>query len=69
MTSASAARIDQNHDQPWVWLNQTTNAGAVMSATTVAARVSRRHWLASSVELSAYCSTPIGCASVATFSA
>ena len=33
MTSASAARIDQNHDQPWVWLNQTTNAGAVMSAT------------------------------------
>ena len=69
MTSASAARIDQNHDQPWVWLNQTTSAGAVMSATAVAARVSRRHWLASSAELSACCNPPIGCASVATFEA
>ncbi len=52
-TRPSAARIDQNHDQPSVWLSQTTTAGAVMSATAVAARVSRRHWLASSFELSA----------------
>ena len=69
-TSPSAATIDQNHDQPSVWFSQTTTAGAVMSATAVAARVSRRHWLASSVrELSACCNPPIGCASVATFEA
>ena len=49
----SAARIDQNHDQPSVWLSQMTTAGAVSSATAVAARVRRRHWLASSFELSA----------------
>ena len=33
-TSASAARIDQNHDQPCVWFSQTTTAGAVRSATS-----------------------------------
>jgi hypothetical protein len=68
-TSPSAATIDQNHDQPSVWFSQTTTAGAVISATTVAARVSLRHWLASSAELSACCNPPIGCASVATFEA
>jgi hypothetical protein len=35
----------------------------------VAARVSLRHWLASSAELSVCCNPPIGCASVATFEA
>ena len=48
----SAARIDQNHDQPCVWFSQTTMAGAVMSATIVAARVRRRHWTASSLDCS-----------------
>ncbi len=66
-TSASAARIDQNHDQPCVWFSQTTTAGAVRSATTVAARVRRRHWLASSFESSTCWKPPTGCASVATF--
>ena len=42
-TSPSAATVDQNHDQPWVWFSQTTTAGAVSSATSVAARVRRRH--------------------------
>ncbi len=65
-TTSSAARIDQYHAQPCVWLNQMTSAGAVMSATAVAARVSLRHWLASSVESSVACKPPRGCASVAT---
>ena len=51
-TRRSAARIDQSHDQPCVWFSQTTTAGAVMSATIVAARVSRRHWPASSLDSS-----------------
>ncbi len=66
-TTRSAARIDQYHAQLCVWLNQTTSAGAVRSATTVAARVNRRHWLASSVESSVSCKPPSGWASVATF--
>ena len=65
-TRPSAATIDQNHDQPCVWLNQTTNAGAVIRATAVAARVRRRHCDASSLESSACWKPPTGCASDAT---
>ena len=57
-TSASAARIDQYQAQPWVWFSQMTTTGAVRSATAVAARVRRRHWLASSVEISP-CRSPV----------
>src|SRR5688572_20276352 len=65
-TKRNAASTDQYQAQPCVWLNQTTSAGAVRTATTVAARVSFRHWPASSEESSLSRNPPIRCASDAT---
>jgi hypothetical protein len=50
ITTPSVASSDQYHDQPFCCVNQMKSAGLVSSATTVAARVSRRHWSASSVD-------------------
>ena len=53
--------------QPLYCLNQMKSAGLVSSATTVAARVRRRHWSASSVETAACGRTnpASGCSAVA----
>ncbi len=52
MTIARAASSDVHQLQPFCCENQTNSAGAVITATTVATRVSRRHERASSSEAS-----------------
>ena len=52
ITIPSAARSETHQLQPFCWLNQTKSAGAVITATTVATRVRRRHERASSSEAS-----------------
>ena len=50
ITTTSVASSAQYQAQPSCSLNQTKSTGLVRTATTVAARVSRRHWSASSIE-------------------
>ena len=50
ITTPTVATSDHGVLQPVYSLNETNSAGLVNSATTVAARVSRRHWSASSCE-------------------
>ena len=52
ITTASAARSETHQLQPFCCVNQTKSAGAVITATTVATRVRRRHERASSAEAS-----------------
>ncbi len=52
ITIASAARSETHQLQPFCCVNQTKSAGAVITATTVATRVRRRHERASSSEAS-----------------
>ena len=48
ITIPRVATSDQSVLQPLYWCSQTKSAGLVRTATKVAARVSRRHWSASS---------------------
>ena len=50
MTTPNVARSAQYQAQPLYSLNQMKSAGLVRMATMVAARVSVRHWSASSVD-------------------
>ena len=50
MTTPNVASSAQYHAQPLYSLNQMKSAGLVRTATMVAARVSVRHWSASSVD-------------------
>ena len=50
MTTPNVASSDQYQAQPLYSLNQMKSAGLVRTATIVAARVSVRHWSASSVD-------------------
>ena len=57
MTTPSVASSAFHQSQSFCWVNQTNSAGAVTTATTVAARVRRRQLFASSWEASA-CGRP-----------
>ena len=64
ITTPSAASSETHQLQPFCWLNQTNSAGAVITATTVATRVRRRHERASSSEASPVGSADSGAAVV-----